>query len=67
MRLIISLFILLFSLGFSLSYSLSVEASQSSIRFERLSIKEGLSISAISSIRQDRLGYLWFGTEDGLN
>jgi signal transduction histidine kinase/ligand-binding sensor domain-containing protein len=35
--------------------------------FEFLSIKEGLSQSTVHSITQDRDGYMWFGTEDGLN
>lgn len=35
--------------------------------FERFSIDEGLSQSTIYCIAQDYLGYMWFGTEDGLN
>lgn len=37
------------------------------IRFEKLSIEHGLSQSSVSSILQDSRGFLWFGTEDGLN
>lgn len=37
------------------------------VRFERLSIEEGLSQSGVTCILQDSLGYLWFGTGDGLN
>lgn len=37
------------------------------IRFERISIKEGLSQSSVRSILQDRRGFMWFGTVDGLN
>jgi signal transduction histidine kinase/ligand-binding sensor domain-containing protein len=36
-------------------------------RFERLSVAEGLSQSVVTSILQDRQGFLWFGTTDGLN
>ena len=37
------------------------------IRFEKISVEHGLSQSSISSILQDSKGFLWFGTEDGLN
>lgn len=39
-------------------------AQQASIRFERTG---GLSQSAVNCIHQDRRGFLWIGTEDGLN
>ncbi len=39
----------------------------SSVRFERTSIEEGLSQSTIFCILRDSRGFLWFGTEDGLN
>ena len=35
--------------------------------FERLSIERGLSQSIIEQIVQDRVGFMWFVTEDGLN
>ncbi len=35
--------------------------------FEVLSIQEGLSQSTVNCMVQDREGYMWFGTEDGLN
>lgn len=35
--------------------------------FERISIDQGLSQSTVYCILQDYLGYMWFGTEDGLN
>ncbi|MCU0288804.1 MAG: ATP-binding protein [Acidobacteria bacterium] len=36
-------------------------------RFEHISSKEGLSQSAIYCILQDSKGFMWFGTQDGLN
>ena len=35
--------------------------------FKRLSTNEGLSQSAVNAIAQDQDGFLWFGTQDGLN
>ncbi len=37
------------------------------IRFEQISLEQGLSQSSVYSIYQDSTGFLWFGTEDGLN
>ena len=37
------------------------------IRFDHLSISEGLSQASGNSILQDSRGFMWFGTEDGLN
>ena len=37
------------------------------IRFERISLEEDLSQGTITAIWQDSQGYMWFGTEDGLN
>ena len=37
------------------------------MRFERISVAEGLSQSAVHSIVQDQTGYMWFATENGLD
>jgi diguanylate cyclase (GGDEF)-like protein len=37
------------------------------IRFDRLSLEQGLSQSTVWDIFQDRTGYVWLATEDGLN
>ena len=37
------------------------------IRFERLSAEHGLSQSTVMSVLQDSKGFMWFGTEAGLN
>jgi ligand-binding sensor domain-containing protein/signal transduction histidine kinase len=41
--------------------------SFSEIRFQQLTINDGLSLSSVYVIFQDSKGYMWFGTEDGLN
>jgi len=40
---------------------------ENSARFRRLTIDDGLSQSSVNSILQDRKGFLWFATQDGLN
>ena len=37
------------------------------IQFRHLSIKDGLSQLSVLSIYQDKLGRMWFGTEEGIN
>jgi ligand-binding sensor domain-containing protein len=35
--------------------------------FRRFTLRDGLSQSTVNAIAQDRTGFLWFGTADGLN
>ncbi|MEM1057146.1 MAG: two-component regulator propeller domain-containing protein [Bacteroidota bacterium] len=49
-----------------LATSLAASA-QPGPRFDRLGTDDGLSQSIVNAVLQDRQGYLWFGTEDGLN
>jgi len=37
------------------------------LSFEHITIEDGLSQSAVLCILQDQVGFLWFGTADGLN
>ncbi|HQY21134.1 MAG TPA: two-component regulator propeller domain-containing protein [Ignavibacteria bacterium] len=41
--------------------------SYSEILFSGLNIENGLSNSTVKTILQDYLGFMWFGTQDGLN
>ncbi|AQG78500.1 hybrid sensor histidine kinase/response regulator [Spirosoma montaniterrae] len=36
-------------------------------QFDHLSVKDGLSNNSVLCILQDREGFMWFGTDDGLN
>jgi len=42
-------------------------AAQDHVAFRHLTIADGLSQNAVSAIVQDRRGFMWFGTKDGLN
>jgi len=37
------------------------------LKFSRLTVRDGLSHNNVYAIVQDNYGYLWFGTQDGLN
>ncbi len=37
------------------------------VRFEQLSLEQGLSQSSVTAILQDRQGFMWFSTQEGLN
>jgi diguanylate cyclase (GGDEF)-like protein/PAS domain S-box-containing protein len=37
------------------------------VRFTRLSVEQGLSQSTVQALVQDHVGFLWLGTEEGLN
>jgi ligand-binding sensor domain-containing protein len=37
------------------------------VRFDHLNLDDGLSQGSVYAILQDRMGFLWFGTQDGLN
>ncbi len=62
------------SLAWLLSWGLlashtPVEAQQPppTLSFRHLTIADGLSQNAVSSLVQDRRGFIWIGTKDGLN
>ncbi|MFC2103105.1 two-component regulator propeller domain-containing protein [Bacteroidota bacterium] len=57
--------ILIISLFLSISFTTSF--TQSDLTFEKYSVKDGLSSSVVNSICQDHYGFLWIGTENGLN
>ncbi|NMH88378.1 hybrid sensor histidine kinase/response regulator transcription factor [Flavivirga algicola] len=45
----------------------AIHKTSNDLKFEHFSSKEGLSQRSVTSIFQDKKGYLWFGTRDGLN
>ncbi len=47
--------------------SMQTQAQKNEIKFENISIRNGLSQSFVTCIIQDRQGFMWIGTQDGLN
>ena len=48
-------------------YSVPYFAQVKSIRLDHLTIEQGLSQSSVNCIAQDSTGFLWIGTQDGLD
>ncbi len=53
--------------GLALACAPSLFAQARDIRFEHVSVEQGLSNYAVTKIAQDQQGFLWIATEDGLN
>jgi hypothetical protein len=49
------------------SPTISLQPPGPHIQFGRIGLEAGLSQSSVMAIIQDRQGFMWFGTEDGLN
>lgn len=47
--------------------TLLISAQAPTLKFKHISTEQGLSNSTIESIYQDKRGFIWFGTRDGLN
>ena len=61
-------FIFLFIITLSsFLYSQKLSGKNSDIKFEHLTVEDGLSQSYVRCLFQDSKGFLWIGTEDGLN
>ncbi|MCS0609564.1 ATP-binding protein [Massilia solisilvae] len=51
----------------ALAAAAALAAGPRSLRFERLGLEHGLSQESVLTILQDRHGFIWFGTQAGLN
>jgi signal transduction histidine kinase/ligand-binding sensor domain-containing protein/CheY-like chemotaxis protein len=50
-----------------LYFNVSAQPEWVSLKFNHISTKNGLSNSEVSCLVQDKYGYIWIGTKDGLN
>ncbi|MCB2200922.1 GGDEF domain-containing protein [bacterium] len=48
-------------------YGHGISSRFSYLRFDRLTSNDGLSQNSVNAILQDQRGFMWFGTQDGIN
>ncbi len=51
----------------SLGYARATAAAEDRLRFDHLTVEDGLSHNWVMAVRKDSYGFLWVGTQDGLN
>lgn len=64
------LFILTFTTAFIpwlFPQAVNPDKNGASIKFDQIGLEQGLSQSTVYAITQDKQGFMWFGTDDGLN
>jgi ligand-binding sensor domain-containing protein/signal transduction histidine kinase/DNA-binding response OmpR family regulator len=54
-------------LFFTFCLSAPAIAQKNNFSFDHFTVESGLSQSSVISIAQDSMGFMWFGTKDGLN
>ncbi|WP_312184392.1 ligand-binding sensor domain-containing protein, partial [Massilia timonae] len=69
LRRCLSIFLSIFMLPLVLAASAPSRAAapEPTLRFEHLSVQQGLAQESVLSIVQDRDGFMWFGTQSGLS
>ncbi len=48
-------------------WQINICAQELNYRIDKISVEDGLSNNTVRSITQDKQGFMWFGTESGLN
>lgn len=66
-RILVFMIRVIFVSALWLAYPFLSVAQVNKYKFERISVESGLSHSIVYSIAQDKKGFLWFGTQKGLN
>lgn len=51
----------------SIAQHTSTLNGQTGIKFDQIGLEQGVSQSTVNAIIQDEYGFMWFGTQDGLN
>ena len=59
--------LLIFAIFFLLGSTSILAQSNKELKFETISINDGLSQGMVNAILQDHYGFMWFATNDGLN
>ena len=62
-KIILTIVCIISYMSISTSYASMIE----NFNFKNITIEDGLSQSTIKTIYQDSKGYIWIGTEDGIN
>ncbi len=57
---------LLFPLVYFLLIPLGINAQSSSMRFENITVVDGLTENSARALHQDKMGFIWIGTQNGL-
>ena len=65
-RLFAGLFALVLGLG-AFAPALADDDDDTRYRFNNINVDHGLSHNVVYAVRQDRYGFMWFGTQNGLN
>ncbi|MCP4220573.1 MAG: hypothetical protein GY765_38455, partial [bacterium] len=58
---------MLWALVVALFFGFHLTARSENIRFRHINVDHGLTTNTVFCIFQDSRGFMWFGTEDGLN
>lgn len=53
--------------GLLVSLSIQLNAQTHGIRFQRIGLEDGLSNMTVDALHQDRFGFIWVGTWDGVS
>ena len=48
-------------------FAITVNATNTNIVLDHITVEDGLTQASVLSLAQDKQGYMWFGTENGIN